>query len=223
MTRIIKPDLGAIGLEFARMRPPGGFKVGYADPCWLFANYSEEGEEKNAIEHYPCMETADIASLPVPILMADDSAMFMWCTWPMLEDWKTVYKGWGFEFAGLAWEWLKFNPATGKYAFGPGYGTRKNVEPCLLLTRGNPRLRPGEIEFFGETVKTGSRSVRDFIEEWPSDSIRAPRREHSRKPEEAVTRIETLFEGPYVELFARTTRPGWASWGNEIDKFAEAA
>ena len=25
--------------------------------------------------------------------------------------------------------------------------------------------------------------------------------------------------GPYLELFARQTRPGWTCWGNEVGKF----
>ena len=32
--------------------------------------------------------------------------------------------------------------------------------------------------------------------------------------------IERLVAGPYCELFARTKRPGWDSFGNETDKFA---
>jgi N6-adenosine-specific RNA methylase IME4 len=31
--------------------------------------------------------------------------------------------------------------------------------------------------------------------------------------------IENLLEGPYIELFARTQRNGWDSWGNQTDKF----
>jgi len=30
---------------------------------------------------------------------------------------------------------------------------------------------------------------------------------------------EALFSGPHVELFARTARPGWNAWGNEVGKF----
>ena len=47
----------------------------------------------------------------------------------------------------------------------------------------------------------------------------SPRREHSRKPDEIYNYIEDLLDGPYVELFARTKREGWESWGNQIDKF----
>jgi N6-adenosine-specific RNA methylase IME4 len=44
-------------------------------------------------------------------------------------------------------------------------------------------------------------------------------REHSRKPDETYARIEELFDGPYLEIFARSRRDGWASIGNEVEKF----
>lgn len=210
-----------IARTFAEMRPIGGFKVILADPPWLFEHRSAKGEGKAPQQHYPCESVEDIAALPVDVLAADDCALFMWVTWPLMPQWMRVVEGWGFEFAGLAWEWLKFNPATGKYAFGPGYGTRKNVEPCLLCTRGNPSLRsPLPDDLFGlGAAPQGVHSVRDFIEAMPQDAIRAKRREHSRKPDEQYGRIETLFDGPFVELFARQARPGWSCWGNETDKF----
>jgi len=46
---------------------------------------------------------------------------------------------------------------------------------------------------------------------------RKPRREHSRKPDEIYARIEALVPGPYLELFARQQRPGWDSWGHEVE------
>ena len=58
-----------------------------------------------------------------------------------------------------------------------------------------------------------SRGIRQLIVE--------PVREHSRKPDRVRADIEALFDGPYCELFARSTRPGWTSWGNETGKFAE--
>ena len=47
----------------------------------------------------------------------------------------------------------------------------------------------------------------------------APVREHSRKPDEVYERIEHFCAGPRLDLFARERRPGWAAWGNELDKF----
>ena len=35
--------------------------------------------------------------------------------------------------------------------------------------------------------------------------------------------IENLFDGPYLELFTRQQRPGWTVWGNQTDKFTDAA
>ena len=72
-----------------------------------------------------------------------------------------------------------------------------NPEMCLLATKGSP--------------KRLSKSVKQLVI--------SPRREHSRKPDEIYNYIEDLLDGPYVELFARTKRKGWDSWGNQIDKF----
>ncbi len=209
--------------NFLEIRPVGGFKVIYADPPWAFKNYSEKGEGKSAQHHYQCMDLSDICKLPVEALAADDCVLFIWVTWPMLDIWNKVIKAWGFEYKSLAWEWIKYNPETKKYAFGGGYGTRKNLEPCLMATKGNPSLKTNlaDLPFDVGCAVAGVRSVRDFIEELPLYAIHAPRREHSRKPDEAYNRIETMFDGPYVELFGRGRRNDWSSWGNELDKFAE--
>lgn len=43
------------------------------------------------------------------------------------------------------------------------------------------------------------------------------KREHSRKPDEQYAIVEACSPGPYLELFARGERDGWASWGNQAD------
>jgi hypothetical protein len=91
--------------------------------------------------------------------------------------------------------------ANAEVSMGLGYWTRANSEPCLLATRGKPKRRDGG-------VKQG---------------IIEPKREHSRKPDCVPGRIERLVEGPYLELFARTQRPGWTVWGNQTDKFVSEA
>jgi len=214
-------ELGKISSEFEALRPMGGADVLYVDPPWKFETRSEKGLGKSPEKHYRTMTVAEICSVPVPILPAKDCVLFIWCTWPLQPHWQTVIKTWGFEYAGLAWEWIKYNPKTDKYAFGGGYGTRKNLEPCLMATKGSPKMRDRvDGSFFGMNQKPeGVRSVRDFIQVMPLDAIRSPLREHSRKPDEAYERIETLFDGRKVELFARTTRKGWKSWGNETNKF----
>jgi len=214
-------DVAAIHDEFTGRRPAGGYRAILADPPWLYKNWSEKGSERGALAQYDCMTIADIKKLPVEALAAPDCALFIWCTWPLMPVWNDVITEWGFSFAGLAWEWIKFNPETGRYRFGMGYGTRKNLEPCLLATHGNPKMR-SDTTFFGTNHRPqGVRSVRDFIEAMPLDALRAPAREHSRKPDEQYDRIETMFDGPRIELFARQARPGWQRWGNQIDKFSK--
>ena len=43
------------------------------------------------------------------------------------------------------------------------------------------------------------------------------KREHSRKPDEQYEIIEGCSNGPFLELFARGTRKGWTTWGNQAD------
>jgi len=47
--------------------------------------------------------------------------------------------------------------------------------------------------------------------------IGTQKREHSRKPDEQYAVIEACSPGPYLELFARGTRPGWTVWGYQAD------
>ncbi len=186
------------------------FNVILADPPWLFETYSAKGEGKSPQRHYPCMPTPDICALPIEQLASQNCVLFLWAIWPKIFDAQDVIKAWGFEYSGLGWEWRKFNRQTNKFRFGGGYGTRKNVEPCLLARRGSP------------VIKT--RSERDFIDEGLVDDFMDEKwRGHSRKPDEQYARIERMYDGPYLELFARQRRRGWSSWGNQVDKFGWAA
>lgn len=171
-----------------------------ADPPWRFSNYSPKGEAKNPVAHYDCMSLDAIKAMRVGDLAKPDSALIMWATAPMLPQALEVMAAWGFTFK-TAGAWAKESKSGEKIAFGTGYVYRSAAEFYLLGTLGNPQIK--------------SRSVRNLI--W------APVREHSRKPEQMHADVEALFDGPYLELFARAPRTGWTVWGNQIEKFAEAA
>lgn len=47
------------------------------------------------------------------------------------------------------------------------------------------------------------------------EQVEAPRRDHSEKPDLFMDLVEQMSPGPRLEMFARTPRLGWASWGNE--------
>lgn len=177
--------------------PNGKFGAILADPPWHFAVRSPKGEGRSASQHYGTMSLADIKTMPVSDIAAEDCALFIWAIDPMIPEALDVIRAWGFEFKTVGFYWVKTNQGGG-YFTGMGYWTRANPEQCLLATRGHP--------------KRLAKDVRRLIVD--------PRREHSRKPDCVHDRIERLVSGPYCELFARSTKPGWASWGNEVEKFA---
>ena len=173
------------------------YKVIYADPPWYFRSYSSKGEGRNATQHYNCMSISDICKLPIQNLADEDCALLMWCVDPMLPEAFKVIEAWGFQYKTVGFTWAKQNKKDIGMFTGMGYWTRANPEMCLLATRGKPQRK--------------SKSVKQLV--------MSPRREHSRKPDEIYNYIEDLLDGPYVELFARTKREGWESWGNQINKF----
>ena len=180
---------------FGDLRPLS-FGVVMADPPWSFDNWSEGGNAKNAKAQYDCMPTDDICAMPVGHLAAGDCWLWLWATHPMLPDALRVMDAWGFSFV-TSRVWVK-RGISGKTAFGPGYVLRTCSEPFLIGKIGAPR--------------TFNKSVRTVLE--------SPRRQHSRKPDNAYKTCETLF-GPAnrLDLFSRQTRAGWMNWGNEATKF----
>ena len=183
------------GWPFGSLRP-GGYRAILADPPWRFENFSEKGEEKNPVAHYSCMSTADIAALPVGQLAAADCALVMWGTFPMMPDALALMAAWGFAYKSGG-TWAKQSKTGEKWAFGTGYVLRSAAEFFAIGTIGKPKIR--------------SHSVRNLIV--------APIREHSRKPDAQYCLVEELFDGPYCELFSRTGRDGWDSWGDDADRF----
>jgi N6-adenosine-specific RNA methylase IME4 len=193
------------------------YRVILADPAWSFLTRSPSGQGRSPSQHYDCMSIADIAAMPVRRLMARGGGiLFLWVPDPHLVLGLQVMKDWGFEYKTVGFTWVKRNknskplniqydrcyvPAWGDHQFftGMGYYTRANPEMCLIGTSATRMPHRKHMD------------VRQLIV--------AKRREHSRKPDETYERIERLFDGPYLEMFARTARPGWDSWGNEVEKF----
>jgi N6-adenosine-specific RNA methylase IME4 len=171
-----------------------------ADPPWSFRNWSAKGTGRNAVSHYDCLDFSALASLPVADFAADDCALFLWTTDPLLPRALELIRSWGFEYKTVGFYWVKLNSAAKlntDYFTGLGYWTRANPEQCLLATRGKPPRQAKDVK-------------RLVVEK---------RREHSRKPDCIRERIEKLVQGPYLELFARETKRGWDCWGNQIGLF----
>jgi len=177
--------------------PNKKYSVIYADPPWQYSDKAAAGN-RGAEFKYPTMPLRDIAALPVRDIAADNSALFMWITAPLMLEIKPILFMWGFKYKTIAFTWVKRNRKAPSYFMGMGHWTRANAEMCIIATRGRPKRK--------------SASVHSVIDE----AIR----EHSQKPGATRDRIVALMgDVPRIELFARTTAPGWDVWGNQTDKF----
>lgn len=176
-----------------------GYDVIYADPPWLYENYSEKGEEKNASAHYDCVPLEEIKNLPVGHLAAENCVLFMWVTNPFLRQGFEVLDAWGFRDAGL----ITWNKTTDKGidVFGTGYNLRCSTEHMILGFLGSPKHHKSQ--------RTGFRA--------PVTKI------HSQKPEKSFEIAEKYLTAPKqqkrVELFSRKSRKGWDSAGKEAGIF----
>ncbi|MGM9542625.1 MAG: MT-A70 family methyltransferase [Candidatus Limivicinus sp.] len=169
------------------------YMVLYADPPWRYRN---KPNGRSPESHYPTMKTEDICALPVQALAAEDCALFLWVTMPMIFEAQKVLAAWGFRYKTVAFVWVKQNRKGTGIFWGMGYWTRANAELCLLATKGRPQRRANNVH----------------------QVIISPVEEHSKKPEEARRRIEALLgDVPRLELFARRPSPGWDVWGNEVE------
>jgi N6-adenosine-specific RNA methylase IME4 len=187
--------------------PAGKFSTILADPPWGFQTYSDKGKGRSAEAHYDCMPLDVIKTMPVGAMALPNAMLFLWTTFPHLEHGLEVIRAWDFTYKTIAFVWAKTRPAckdaiwlnpASDFPIGTGYYTRANPEICLLGTRGKP-----------EIVRHDVRNL-----------IIAPRREHSRKPDEIYERIEALCRPPYLELFARDEAPVSPLWTRWMGKAA---
>jgi len=187
----------------------GDYAAVAADCPWHHTTYSAKGQtSRSPSHHYPTMSIAELCALPVRDVASRNSHLFLWTTQPHLQVSFKVMEAWNYKFSSVFLFWVKLNPRAVDQMFlsdrdvmrGMGKTTRKSVEILLLGRRGSPkRLR---------------KDLPDFLF--------APRREHSRKPDGAYSRIIAYCPGPRLEMFAREPRDGFDVFGNQTDKFAPA-
>jgi N6-adenosine-specific RNA methylase IME4 len=168
-----------------------------ADPPIQFDVWSSKGRGRTPQDRYRCEAFDKLAAIPVASVAAPDCFLFLWMPLRSVFLTEPLMAAWGFTFSGSAFAWAKLNSSGVGWHMGTGYSTRKNVEICWLGRRGKPQVK--------------SKGVRELIV--------APRRQHSRKPDEIYSRIEALCDGPYLELNARQRWPGWTCVGDEVGKF----
>ena len=135
---------------------------------------------------YPQMGIEEICALAAADIAHDDALLWLWTTNAHMRDAFAVIDAWGFEHKTIL-TWVKDRMGTGDWLRG-------RSEHCLLAVRGKP------------TVQLSNQTT----------ALHAPAGEHSAKPDEFYTLVETLCPAPrYAELFQRKSRPNWDGHGDE--------
>jgi N6-adenosine-specific RNA methylase IME4 len=211
------------GLEAALAAPEPfvGLRRAYygaiaVDPASHFSSYTaiqsqNPSSRRDNERHYRTMTFDELAALPVRDLAAPTGChLFVWTSGPFLPQALRLIDVWGFKFSTRAFTWAKtrrdWEPGDplwelDSFPIGLGLTVRHQTEMVLLARRGNCRRQ--------------RKDVRELI--------LAPRREHSRKPDEFYRRVEAYCEGPYLDVFAREQRSGWSAWGDQTTYFSEAS
>lgn len=168
-----------------------------ADPPWEYSGRIKSSNEKgytHVTDHYPTMTGKEIMAMSDTIknISKDNCLLLMWTTGPYMQYSIDVMKEWGFDYKTVAFVWEKQRVNMGAYT----------MSSCEFVILGKK----------GKIPQRSARNVRQFLSE--------KRTRHSKKPEEIMDRIDSIFNGggiSKIELFARNSRSGWDSWGNEIE------
>ena len=140
------------------------------------------------------MKNEDIYNLPIENIADDNCILFLWATFPNLQEALNTIKAWGFEYKTCGFNWIKKNK-NGTNFFGIGWYTKSNSEVCLIGTKGKAPKASNKVSQIVESV----------------------RKKHSKKPDIVRDKI-VEFSGdlPRIESFARNKVDGWDCWGNEV-------
>jgi N6-adenosine-specific RNA methylase IME4 len=177
----------------------GKFGTLLADPPWLFENRTGKvAPEHRRLHRYDTMTNQEIMALPVRELALPKSHLYLWVPNALVMTGLQVMEAWGFTYKTNI-VWYKVRQDGGPDRRGVGFYFRNVTEMVLFGVRGSLRtLQPG-------------RSMPNIIV--------SRKREHSRKPTQIYDVIEQCSPGPYLELFARSPRPGWTVWGDEAETY----
>jgi len=174
--------------------PKKKYTVIYADPSWDYRDKALAGK-RGASCKYPTLTIDELCQLPVKDITKENAFLFLWTTFPLLEECFEVIKAWGFIYKTIGFVWIKTNKLNGQLFTGMGNYTRSNAEICLLATKGK--------------VKRINAAVHSVII--------SPIQIHSKKPNETRRRIVSLVgDVSRIELFSRHKIAGWDCWGNEV-------
>jgi len=176
-----------------------------ADPPWPYRSHDLKASPTHrprtwdgptggisAKERYRLMSVDAIKTLNVPAM--PDAHLYLWTTNSFMVEAHEIARAWGFEPKTIL-TWVKMK-ADGTPSMKMGYWFRGATEHVLFCVRGKQRL------VSDVALPTA------YL--WPRQS------RHSEKPSEFFALVERASPPPYLEMFARTRRPNWTPWGDQV-------
>jgi N6-adenosine-specific RNA methylase IME4 len=172
-----------------------------ADPPWQFQNRTGKvAPEHKRLNRYDTLSLQEIKQLPIQDLAANLAHLYLWVPNALLNEGLEVMSAWGFTYKTNI-IWYKVRKDGGPDGRGVGFYFRNVTEIILFGVKGKN----------ARTLDAGRSQV---------NLVSSRKREHSRKPDEIYEIIESCSSGPYLELFARGKKEGWAQWGDQVENYS---
>lgn len=156
------------------------------DPPWDWGDEGDADQLGRARPTYATMPIDEIAALPVGALAADNAHLYLWITNRSLPKGFGLLDRWGFRYVTML-TWVKPSIGMGNYFRG-------STEQVLFGVRGSLGLLRADVGTHFLAPRPG---------------------QHSAKPDTFYQLVESCSPGPWLEMFARSPRNGWAVWGAE--------
>ena len=160
------------------------------DPPWDWGDEGDQDQLGRARPDYGTMSIDQLERLDVGGLADDDCHIYLWITNRSLPKGFRLLESWGFRYI-TAITWVKPH-------FGMGNYFRGQTEHVLFGVKGSQPLKRKD----AGTAFTADRGSGG----------------HSSKPASFLELVESCSPGPYVEMFSRSSRSGWVSWGENTSK-----
>ena len=176
------------------------FRTILADPPWQFQNRTGKmAPEHKRLIRYSTMTLEDIMAIPVAQVCDEPCHLYLWVPNALLPEGLMVMRAWGFDYkSNLVWQKVrKDGEPDGR---GVGFYFRNTTELVLFGVRGKN----------ARTLAPARSQV---------NVIKSRKREHSRKPDEQYGLIESCSSAPFLEMFARGSKEGWFTWGNQAEAY----
>lgn len=157
------------------------------DPPWDWGDEGDADQLGRARPTYATMPLEDLMALPVGDVAEPNAHLYLWITNRSLPKGFALLEKWGFRYVTML-TWLK-------PSFGMGNYFRGSTEHVLFGVHGSLGLLRSDVGTHFAADRPGR---------------------HSGKPDAFYRLVETCSPGPWLEMFARERRPGWAAWGAEL-------